>query len=126
MKMKRIILYCLTAYCLTAMPLFSACNPEDRSGEQPLAPTVRTINAQVIADSCLMTGEVLTSPNSSIVRRGFNYGNDTLRLETVSSDTTFLFQAATRPLQPGRYFMVAYATNGIGTSRGDTLYFTIP
>lgn len=104
----------------------TACNPVDRSDEQPLAPEVRTIDAQVVADSCLMHGEVVSSHNSRVVRRGFNYGNDTLRLEVASADTTNLFGAVTQPLEPGLYFMVAFATNGIGTTRGDTLYFVVP
>lgn len=106
--------------------LASACNPVDRSDEQPFPPEVRTLDALVVADSCVMHGEVTASRNSRVRRRGFNYGNDTLRLEAVSSDTTDLFSAATRPLEAGRYFMVAYATNGMGTTRGDTLYFFVP
>lgn len=115
------------------LPLFllligamAACNPEDRSGEQPLPPTVRLVDCQVVADSCLMTGEVTASPNSRVRERGFHYGNDTLRLEVQSADTVALFQAHTQPLRPGRYFVVPYATNGVGTATGDTLWVVMP
>lgn len=104
----------------------AACHPEDRSGEQPLPPTVRMVDYQVVADSCLLTGEVTASPNSRVRERGFHYGNDTLRLEVQSADTVALFQAHTQPLRPGRYFVVPYATNGVGTATGDTLWFVMP
>ena len=53
-------------------------------------------------------------------------GNDTLRLEVQSADTVALFQAHTQPLRPGRYFVVPYATNGVGTATGDTLWVVMP
>lgn len=102
-----------------------ACHPEDRSNEQPFAPTVRTLTTEVQGNVCLMTGQIDASPNSRIRKRGFKYGNDTLRLEVVSEIETDLFQAYTEELLPGEYFMVAYATNGVGTSMGDTLRFQI-
>lgn len=118
--MKKIILFLVLPVAL------AACHPEDRSGEQPLPPTVRAVDCQIVADSCLMTGEVVASPNSRVRERGFRYGNDTLRLEVQSADTVALFQAYTQPLRPGRYFMVAYATNGVGTTTADTLWFVVP
>lgn len=106
--------------------LFAACNPVDRSGEQPFAPTVKSVSAVVDGDSCLLTGCVLSSPNSEVRQRGFSYGNDTLRLEVLSEDVKDPFSAATRPLEPGRYFAVAFASNGIGVTYADTLLFEIP
>ncbi len=106
--------------------LFMGCSPEDRSGEQPFAPTVQTLEAIVDGDSLLLIGEVTASPNSRLLGRGFNYGNDTLRLQAASSDTAgTLFRAYSRSLKPGIYFFSAYARNGIGTSYGDTLYVEI-
>ena len=52
-------------------------------------------------------------------------GNDTLRLEVESTDSTARFVALTDSLKPGQYFVVAFAQNGVGTSYGDTLYFQI-
>ncbi len=105
--------------------LLSACRGEDRSGEQPFAPTVRTLDAVVDGDRCTMAGAIEASPNSTVLARGFNYGNDTLRLEILSADSTDIFQAEADSLLPGEYFMVAFATNGVGTTRGDTLRFTV-
>ncbi len=112
-------------FLLAAMLMFSACRREDRSGEQPFAPTVRTLDVVVEGDRCTMAGAIDASPNSAVLARGFNYGNDTLRLEVLSSDSTEIFTAEADSLLPGEYFMVAFATNGIGTTRGDTLHFTI-
>lgn len=107
--------------------LITACKGEDRSGEQPFAPTVQTLSAEVVGDSCLLTGAVTASPNSSLRGVGFAYGNDTLRLTAVSQECTELFQATTQPLQPGCYFAVAFAENGVGKTIGtDTIYFEIP
>lgn len=107
--------------------LITACKGEDRSGEQPFAPTVQTLSAEVVGDSCLLTGAVTASPNSSLRGVGFAYGNDTLRLTAVSQECTELFQATTQPLQPGYYFAVAFAENGVGKTIGtDTIYFEIP
>ncbi len=106
--------------------LFTACSPEDRSGEQPFAPTVQTLEAIVDGDSLLLIGEVTASPNSRLLGRGFNFGNDRLRLQAASPDTAgTLFRAYSRRLNPGTYFFSAYARNGIGTSYGDTLYVEI-
>ena len=103
----------------------TACSPEDRAGEQPFAPTVVTLSAVVSGDTCLMEGQVVLSPNSSIKARGFYYGNDTLSVDTLSADSTDVFTAVTKPLEPGRYYVVAYARNGIGLSTGDTLYVEV-
>lgn len=109
------------------LPTFLACNPEDRSSEQPFAPVVQNSACQVIGDSCKLSGEVISSPNSSLKACGFRYGNDTLRTETVSEIPTKEFYAYTKQLQPGEYYAVAFAQNGVGKSYApDTIYFTIP
>ena len=113
------------AMVCVAVAALTACNPEDRSGEQPFAPTVKTIAAERVGDSCRMEGQVVLSPNSRVTQRGFRYGNDTLQVDTLSADTTDRFAATTRRLGPGRYYVVAYARNGMGLSLGDTLYVTI-
>jgi len=108
-----------------ALVALAACSPEDRSGEVPFAPAVRTAAPCVEGRRVRMEGEILSSPNSTVTKRGFNYGNDTLRAEVLSTDTADCFRAQTDELQPGRYFCVAFATNGVGTGRGDTLYFDV-
>ncbi len=112
---------------LLSLPLLvlTACSPVDRSDEQPLAPTVQTGTPTVEGPRALLTGDVLASPNSDVLRRGFGYGNDTLRAEVESTDSTSHFVATTDSLGPGHYFVVAFAENGVGTSYGDTLYFQI-
>lgn len=106
--------------CLTA------CNAEDRSGEQPFAPTVENVDGIVEGDSCALTGRVTASPNSTLKSCGFAYGNDTLRLETKSEAPTTIFTVRTKPLQPGIYYAVAFAENGVGRGlAADTLYFEI-
>ena len=109
------------------LPCLIACNPEDRSSEQPFPPTVQNTAAQVIGDSCLLSGEVTTSPNSSLKACGFKYGNDTLRTETMSEVPLMKFEATTKKLEPGDYYAIAFAQNGVGKSFApDTIYFTIP
>lgn len=102
----------------------AACG-EDRSSEQPFAPTVKSLGAVVEADSALLSGEVTASPNSSLTECGYAYGNDTLRLNCKAPLPTESFTAVTDSLGPGRYFAVAYARNGVGISWGDTIYFNI-
>lgn len=111
---------------LAAVLLTGACNPVDRSGEEPFAPTVRTVGCEAVADSFRLTGQVLLSPNSRVLERGFEYGNDTMKVTVEAYDTTDVFHGYTRVLEPGRYYFVAYARNGIGTSRGDTLQIDVP
>lgn len=105
-------------------PFFASCG-EDRSGEQPFAPTVETVSAEVTADSALLTGRVTASPNSSLTACGFYYGNDSIDKTSVAPAPTENFTAMTDSLGAGEYYAVAYATNGMGTSVGDTIYFTI-
>ena len=49
----------------------------------------------------------------------------TTRCKWTPSRPTDRFAATTRRLGPGRYYVVAYASNGMGLSLGDTLYVTI-
>ena len=46
--------------------LLVACG-EDRSGEQPFAPTVESLSVVVEADSALLSGHVSASPNSTLL-----------------------------------------------------------
>lgn len=103
--------------------LFASCG-EDRSGEQPFAPTVKTCQAQQVADSVRLSGEVLSSPNSHLLECGFEYGNDTLRAKK-QAETLTAFYAFTDSLGKGSYYAVAYARNGVGTGYGDTIRFTV-
>lgn len=105
---------------------FESCGGEDRSGEMPQLPKVKTLSAEVVGDSCVVTGLVVESANSRVVNRGITYGNDTLRAEAEASDTLETFRAATARLQSGTYFVAAYAENGMGKAYGDTILFTIP
>lgn len=115
----------------TMAGITSACNPVDRSGEQPFAPTVETTAAYPEGGSVRLVGRVLTSVNSDILSSGFTYGNainDTLRRK-VESDSMLIaapsFAVVVDSLGAGDYYAVAFATNGVGTSYGDTLRFTI-
>lgn len=111
---------------LTAATALTAACGEDRSGEQPFAPTVESLSAEVVGDSARLTGTVTSSVNSTLTACGFEYGNDTLRLETAAPEPATTFTAVTDSLGGGDYYAVAYATNGVGKSYGDTIYFTIP
>ena len=115
----------ITAVLLATAAMAVGCNGEDRSGEQPFAPTVATVSATPGGDSCVFAGQVLLSPNSVVSARGFRYGNDSIAKGVVSADSTDAFAAVADSLASGSYYVVAYATNGIGTSYGDTLTFTI-
>lgn len=98
---------------------------EDRSGEQPFAPTLGESSCVVDGDSAFLTGTVTTSPNSSLRECGFQYGNDTLSARCVAPEPLPEFTAVTDSLGAGDYYAVPYARNGMGTSYGDTLYFVI-
>ncbi len=110
---------------LAAAPLlYTACG-DDRSGEQPFAPTVKSVSAVADGDSALLTGFVTSSPNSTLKKCGFVYGNDTLRKEKASETAGETFGVMTDSLGAGDYYAVAYAQNGVGKGYGDTLRFTI-
>lgn len=123
--MKKISPISIIMACAALIAFVMGCSGEDRSSEQPLVPTVKTESCTVIADSCRMSGVVLKSPNSPVVKQGFYYGNDTLKKNVNSKDSVAVFKAVTESLLPGRYYYVAFATNGVGTSYGDTLQFEI-
>lgn len=102
----------------------TACMGEDRSDEQPFAPTVELVGIHTDGPTAFMEGHVKESPNSSLLECGFHFGNDTM-LVGILSDTDDHFFAETDSLEAGTYFAVAYARNGIGTSYSDTLRFEI-
>lgn len=104
--------------------LLGACG-EDRSGEQPFAPTVESLSATADGDSAWLSGRVTSSVNSSLLECGFAYGNDTLRAQVSAAAPTTDFTVATDSLGAGTYYAVAFARNGMGTAYGDTLHFTI-
>lgn len=118
-KLRRGLMPCAALLLLAAL---ASCG-EDRSGEQPFAPTVVSRGCEVVADSVVLTGEVTASPNSSLTRCGFVVGNDTLRREVDAREVVAAFTAVADSLEPGAYYAVAFATNGVGTSYGDTLRF---
>ena len=102
----------------------AACG-EDRSGEQPVAPTVQSVGVEVKQHTAVLTGAVLASPNSSLKECGFAYGNDTLRAKCTAAEPAATFTAETDSLGAGHYYAVPYASNGVGTTYADTLYFDI-
>ena len=102
----------------------AACG-EDRSGEQPFAPTVQSVGVEVKQHTAVLTGAVLASPNSSLKECGFAYGNDTLRAKCTAAEPAAIFTAETDSLGAGHYYAVPYASNGVGTTYADTLYFDI-
>lgn len=104
--------------------LFASCG-EDRSGEQPFAPTVATVSATTEGRTALLEGEVIASPNSTLLECGFVYGNDTLK-RTISLEAQNHFYALSDTLAPGDYYATAFARNYMGVSYGDTLTFRIP
>lgn len=122
----------LTILSILCAVLCWACAGEDRSGEQPFAPTVKTYSFSLDSDSATLVGIITASPNSPVTKRGFLYGleaTDSTKATSVtlaSADTTDAFRASTPILSAGRYYALAFATNGIGTSYGDTLRFVIP
>ena len=102
----------------------AACG-EDRSGEPPFAPTVPSVGVAVKQHTAVLTGAVLASPNSSLKECGFAYGNDTLRAKCTAAEPAATFTAETDSLGAGHYYAVPYASNGVGTTYADTLYFDI-
>ncbi|MCH5179458.1 MAG: hypothetical protein J1F13_07240 [Prevotellaceae bacterium] len=98
---------------------------EDRSGEQPFAPTVESVSVTTNGPIATLEGKVTASPNSTLLECGFIYGNDTLTL-TISLEPQNHFYAQTDSLEAGQYYAVAFGRNYMGTSYGDTLTFQIP
>lgn len=109
--------------------LLSACG-EDRSGEQPFKPEVVTLSADGADGSAVLRGAVTASTNSMPTGCGFRYGNDTLRASAPAElpggpGGLGEFTTTVEPLLPGDYYAVAYATNPMGTTYGDTLRFSV-
>ncbi len=107
--------------------VLAACSGEDRSGEIPRVPVVNTVSANVAGDSCVMTGFVSESHNSSMKECGFMYGNTDSASAAIKlkADTMRTFSAVADSLGKGNYYCVAYARNGMGTSYGDTINFAV-
>ena len=104
--------------------IFPSCGV-DRADEQPLAPTVQMVSAISEGDSCLLVGQVMSSPNSSITAVGFFVSGDSLSVKVPSDSAEWIFRASYSGLQEGMYEVYPYATNGIGTTTGDTLRFEV-
>ncbi|MBQ8099207.1 MAG: hypothetical protein IJ244_06755 [Bacteroidaceae bacterium] len=118
MKVIRILLMGMVMLC-------AACSGEDRSGEQPFAPTVAMLDAYVEGLSVTLYGRVLASPNSSLSSCGFKYGNNEGVSTITCEKAEEFFRAQVDSLEPGRYFAAATATNKIGSSQSDTLWFQV-
>lgn len=115
----------MSVVALATSLLCVACG-EDRSGEQPFAPTVSNVQVTVAGDSVRLTGAVTASPNSTLKECGFVYGNDTLRVEVEAAEPSELFSVVVDSLERGAYYAVAYARNGVGRSYApDSLLFLI-
>lgn len=126
MKFKDLIIVCKILAAGIMLAVAASCTGEDRSGEQPFKPTVRTLNVEVADQAVTVTGEIEASPNSSIRECGFEYWSDNLSaVKVLSDDSTSIFHATADSLEPGAYSCTAFARNGMGTSRGDTLSFNI-
>lgn len=120
--MKHIFLPILTFLLL----LLAACAGEDRSGEEPQLPTVHTLDVVQTDSGQLFGGIVLTSPNSSLKACGFYYGNDTLDVTLTCEEAADTFYLTVDSLLTGTYYVEAWARNGMGTSAGETVIFSVP
>lgn len=134
--MRNLPLLSIIIICITA--ILSSCG-EDRSDEQPFAPTLSALTATQTGDSTvLLSAQILSSKNSSITACGFIWGDstgsNTLSLDSLPAVSTsphiapsqaVSFSAAIDTLAPGTYFALAFATNGIGTTRTDTISFSV-
>lgn len=112
-------------FVVTVSVLGLSCSGEDRSDEMPRVPVVSTMSAIVSGDSCIMTGCVIESHNSPVKECGFIYYSDSIASNKIQCDTTSVFSAIVDSLSKGEYFYAAYARNGMGTTYGDTLQFTV-
>lgn len=102
-----------------------SCSGEDRSGEMPKIPVVRTVSSTVSGDSCTMRGLITESHNSSVRECGFIYGSDSVKDTKLMAGTAWDFHATADSLAAGTYHCIAYARNGMGTAYGDTVYFSV-
>lgn len=120
------ILICKIVVTACVLMLAASCTGDDRSGEQPFPPTVKTLSVEVVGRAVSVTGEIVASPNSSIRECGFEYWaekHSTVRV--VSTDSTTIFRTTADSVEAGTYSCAAFARNGMGISRGDTLMFNI-
>ncbi len=108
---------------ITALTITS-CSGEDRSGERPLAPYGVSVITVETGDSCILKGHVEESHNSSLTKCGFYWGNDTIKY-TETAEAGYDFMDTVTSEDVGRYYAVAYATNYIGTTTSDTVYFIL-
>ena len=117
-NMKKFLFPCL----ISLMALVLACSGDDRSGEQPFAPTVKLNSAVAAGDSIMLEGQVTASPNSTLTACGFHWGNDTLSKTITCDEPAYSFSSKIDSLAAGQYYVVAYATNKMGTSTSDTIW----
>lgn len=128
----------LPLLALIILPIAISCG-EDRSDEQPFAPTLSEVAAvRTDVDVITFHAQILSSKNSHITACGFIWGDSTethtLNLDTLPTISTSPhisplqsvgFSATIDSLAPGTYFALAFATNGIGTTRTDTVFFSV-
>lgn len=105
--------------------MLSACSGDDRSGELPRVPEGVSVSVEELGDSCRLNGVVGESHNSSLTACGFYWGNDTVSNEMKVDSASFAFSSVVGNVGSGTYYAVAYAKNGMGTTKSDTVYFNI-
>ena len=105
---------------ILALLLAASCG-EDRSAEQPFVPSVKLLDAVQQNGAYIFTGEIVSSPNSRVLGCGFVYGNDTLTVDRKRATSSLGLFRDTVILEPGNYYLYAYATNGVGTTNSDTM-----
>lgn len=116
---------CRMLLFVLAVVMLAGCSGEDRSDEMPRVPEGVVCTAAASGDSCRLTGVVGESHNSGLLSCGFYWGNDTLSNEIEMDSASYAFSAVVDSLQAGSYYAVSYATNGMGTTLSDTVYFRI-
>lgn len=119
--MKRLCL----AFFLVGPLMWLSCTGEDRSDEQPLVPGKVYATVTECGDSCIVNGFVGESHNSALTECGFYWGNDTLSNLFIADEASYNFSMIIDSVNNGTYYAVPYATNGIGTTYGDTVHFII-
>ena len=110
---------------LLIVSLMAACAGQDRTDEKPRAPQNVRIEAAVSGTTCILTGSVGESHNSSLLGCGFIWGNGTASHSLAVDEPDMTFQSQIDTLSLGTYFAIAYAANGIGRTESDTIYFTV-
>jgi len=121
--MSRSIWYVVLAVLLPVV--LGGCAGEDRSDEMPRVPEGVVTSVTEQGDTCVLNGTVGVSHNSSLTECGFYWGNDTLAHHVEAAEAAYSFSALVDSTADGTYYAVAYATNGMGTTYGDTVHFTI-